>query len=289
MKAYLGALPYFIGWRIIRLLPEKSAYRLFAYGARYMAKKNGRLVQRLRENLSRVKPELSQSELEELVERSLASYMRYWCDTFRSPGWSPERVLSTVTVTNEHLIMDRIKAKEGVVVALPHSGNWDHAAAYFCLQGARLVTVAERLKPEAVFQKFLRYREAIGMEVLPLDGRSIATLLNRAREGGLIALVADRDLSHSGIEVEFFGHTAKMPAGPALIALRASIPLLTASVTYTETGIHIYFRRVEIPDGDDEAIRVATIVNMIAKNFEQGIASHPQDWHMLQRIWIDQK
>ena len=289
MRSYLGALPYFIGWRIIRLLPEKSAYRIFAFGARYMAKKNGRLVQRLRANLARVKPELSKSELETLVENSLSSYMRYWCDTFRSPGWSTHRVQSTVTVTNEHLIMDRINAREGVVVALPHSGNWDHAAAYFCHKGARLVTVAERLKPEAVFQKFLSYREAIGMEVLPLDGRAMGILLDRACSGGLIALVADRDLSHSGIEVDFFGHTAKMPAGPALVAMRAGVPLLTASVTYTDNGIHIYFRRIEIPDGDDETDRVAKTVQMIAKNFEQGIAAHPQDWHMLQRIWIDQK
>lgn len=287
MKEYLGALPYFIGWRIIRMLPESIAYSLFYRGARFLASRNGRLVQRLRRNLARVKPDFDHAALDSLVNDALASYMRYWCDTFRSPGWSTQRILSTVTVTNEHLILDRIASGEGVVVALPHSGNWDHAGAYFCIKGARLVTVAERLKPEAVFQKFLRYRKKIGMEVLPLDSRSIATLLTRAREGGLIALVADRDLSHSGIEVNFFGHTAKMPAGPALIALRANVPLLTASVTYTETGIHIYFRRVEIPSGGSESEHVAAITQRIAQNFEQGIAAHPQDWHMLQRIWVD--
>lgn len=284
---YLKALPYFIGWRIIRLLPERTSYFLFSYIAVRLARKPGKSVQRLRANLQRVAPHLSTVELDELMVRALKSYMRYWCDTFRSPGWSHQRINSTVTVTNEHLVMEPLKQGKGVVVALPHSGNWDHAGSYYCLKGARLVTVAERLKPEAIFQRFLAYRKAIGMEVLPLDSRSIATLVQRAREGGLIALVADRDLSHSGIEVEFFGHTAKMPAGPALIAMKVGIDLLTASVTYTESGIHIYFRRVEIPTEGSESEKIAATVQSIARNFEKGISSHPQDWHMLQKIWLD--
>ena len=287
MSDYLKALPYFIGWRLIRILPEKLAYYFFSRIAVRMHRKPGKAVNRLRKNLHRVAPNLSEQDLDALVLNALKSYMRYWCDTFRSPGWSTERINSTVTLTNEHLVMNPLNEGRGVVVALPHSGNWDHAGSYFCLKGARLVTVAERLKPEAIFQKFLRYREAIGMEVLPLDGNSITTLLDRARNGGLIALVADRDLSHSGIEVDFFGHRAKMPAGPALIAIREGIDLITASVTYTEDGIHIYFRRVEISTEGSEWDRVKATVQSIARNFEQGIASHPQDWHMLQKIWLD--
>ena len=287
MIDYLKALPYFIGWRVIRILPERLAYFLFSRIAVRLHRRSGRAVSRFRKNLHRVAPHLSEAQLDELVLSGLKSYMRYWCDTFRSPGWSPERINSTVTLTNEHLVMNPLNEGRAVVVALPHSGNWDHAGSYFCLKGARLVTVAERLKPEAIFQKFLRYREAIGMEVLPLDSNSITTLLERARNGGLIALVADRDLSHSGIEVDFFGHRAKMPAGPALIAIRENIDLITASVTYTEDGIHIYFRRVEIATEGSESERVSATVQAIARNFEQGIASHPQDWHMLQKIWLD--
>ena len=287
MKAYLAALPYFFGWRIIRLLPESVAYKLFYWFGKRLSKSQGKGISRLRANLSRVQPHLSPSEVDALMLSATLSYMRYWCDTFRSPGWSNDRILSTVTVFNEHLIMNPINEGKGVVVALPHSGNWDHAGSYFCIKGARLVTVAERLKPEAIFNKFLTYRQKIGMEVLALDSRSIVTLLKRAKEGALIALVADRDLSESGIEVDFFGHRAKMPAGPALIALKTGVELLTASVTYTENGIHIYFRRVEIPVEGSESERINATVQLIAKNFEAGIASHPQDWHMLQKIWLD--
>ena len=180
-----------------------------------------------------------------------------------------------------------MKDGRGVVVALPHAGNWDHAGFYFCGMGFPLVTVAERVKPEALFNKFLEYRQNMGMEVLPLDGRSMGTLLQRAREGALIALVSDRDLSRSGVDVTFFGHPARMPAGAALLAIRTGIPLITAFVSYTNTGIHIEFNSVPIPSHGTEAERVTTVVQECADLFAKGITAHPQDWHMLQRIWVD--
>ena len=213
--------------------------------------------------------------------------MRYWCDTFRFPDWSQQRINETVTVENEHLLMNAIAAKTGVIVSLPHAGNWDHAGAYFCAKGVNLVTVAERLKPEKLFLKFLEYRQNMGMEVLPLDGRVMGTLAQRLRQGALVALVADRDLSRSGIDVEFFGGPARMPAGPALLALKTDAPLITAYVSYTDTGIHIVFKQVLLPSEGSQEQRVSEIVQMTAQHFEEGIKEKPEDWHMLQRIWID--
>lgn len=287
MKENLSAYIYFAGWRIVRWLPENAAYSLFFRVADFLVKRNGKSVQRLRLNLSRTKPDLTALDLELLVADAMRSYMRYWCDTFRFPDWSQQRVVSTVSVTNEHLLMNAIAAKTGVIVALPHAGNWDHAGAYFCAKGVRLVTVAERLKPEKLFLKFLSYRQSMGMEVLPLDGRVLDTLSQRLNEGALVALVADRDLSRSGIEVDFFGGPARMPAGPGLLALRTDAPLITAFVSYTYSGIHIDFNTVVFPSSGSESEMVQEIVQMTAKQFESGISKVPQDWHMLQRIWVD--
>ena len=284
---FLVAGGYFAGWRIVRALPEKFAYRFFDQLGKFALSRNGSSIKRLRSNLSRVCPEKSDRELDQLMQEAMSSYMRYWCDTFRSPDWSQDKISQTVTTVREGLLTDPMKAGTGVVVALPHAGNWDHAGSYFCAMGLPLVTVAERLKPEALFNKFLEYRQNIGMEVLALDSRSMATLLKRAREGALIALVADRDLSKSGVDVSFFNYPARMPAGPALLAVRTGIPLITAFVSYTDTGIHIEFNSVDIPSDGSESERIAKVVQICADHFARGIASSPQDWHMLQRIWID--
>jgi KDO2-lipid IV(A) lauroyltransferase len=287
MKDNLSAYLYFAGWRVVRWLPESTAYKLAYLVSDFLVRRNGKSVQRLRSNLSRTQPGMTTLDLDLLVIEAMRSYMRYWCDTFRLPDWSKKRILETVTVTNEHLLIDAIAAKTGVIVAVPHAGNWDHAGAYFCAKGIRLVTVAERLKPEKLFLKFLAYRQAMGMEVLPLDGRVLNTLEERLNEGALVALVSDRDLSRSGIEVEFFGGKARMPAGPALLALRTKAPLITAFVSYTESGVHIEFRNIMVPSSGDESSKVKEIVQMTAQYFEDAISESPEDWHMLQRIWID--
>lgn len=288
MKNNIAYLAYRLGWKFVGVLPERSAYALFNLLATYIYKKDGKSVRRLRSNLSIVTQLPPGGELEKLVLDALKSYMRYWCDTFRIHKWSPERISRTVSVANDELLRGPMREGRGVVIALPHSGNWDHAGAYFCQEGIPLVTVAEVLKPEKLFRKFLQYREAMGFEVLGLDSRAFVTLVKRARQKRLIALVADRDLSESGIPVHFFGHTAKMPAGPAVLAIKEGLPLVVAHVSYTSVGIHIDFNEVSISTAADPEVRIVETVQSIAKLFEVGIAANPEDWHMLQRIWIDE-
>jgi len=287
VKENLSALVYFAGWRLVRWLPESTAYRIAYRLGDFLVRRNGKSVSRLRSNLARTQKAMSSSDLEDLTRRAMRSNMRYWVDTFRFPDWSIQRVRESVDVTNEHLLMDAIASKTGVIVSLPHAGNWDHAGAYFCANGVHLVTVAERLKPEKLFLKFLKYRQDMGMEVLPLNGETIGVLATRLREGHLVALVADRDLSKSGIEVQFFDGPTRMPAGPAVLALQTQAPLITAFVSYTPTGIHVDFKNVVIPSQGEQRDRVKEIVSMTAKHFEEGIRENPQDWHMLQRIWTD--
>jgi KDO2-lipid IV(A) lauroyltransferase len=222
-------------------------------------------------------------ELEQLLDRAMRSNLRYWIDTFRFPSWTPARIRSTVEVFNRSTFDTLIARGQGLVIALPHSGNWDHAGAFFSADGHPVVTVAEHLKPERLFRKFLAYREAMGMEVLDLDGRVTKTLQDRLREGRLVALVSDRDLSASGVEVSFFGRRAKFPAGPAKLALETGAPLITAHITYTEIGIAVHFSdRIET-----QGKSVEDIVQSIAENFEHEIDKRPEDWHMLQRVFLD--
>jgi len=275
---------YSLAWRLIRLLPEKSAYRLGDAMARYAIRRDGRRVRRLRSNMSIVSGLVPGAELNRLVDRAMRSNLRYWIDTFRFPGWTPARIRSTVEVFNRSTFDTLIAQDRGLVIALPHSGNWDHAGAFFSADGHPVVTVAEHLKPERLFRKFLAYREAMGMEVLDLDGRVTKTLEERLREGRLVALVSDRDLSASGVEVSFFGRRAKFPAGPAKLVIETGAPLITAHITYTKAGIAVHFSdRI-----DTEGKSVEEIVQLIAANFEHEIAKRPEDWHMLQRVFLDE-
>ena len=276
-------------WRVVRLLPERSAYSIFNWLSRRTYRKNGRRVQRLRENYQTAFPQKDSNEIEELVRSGLANAMRYWCDTFRISDWSTTRVASTVTTVNNELFVDSAQSGVGVIVALPHAGNWDHAGLYYCSQGITVHTVAEHLKPERLFRKFLAHREAMGMKVLDLQANVTEELIKRLNEGELVALVADRDLSKSGVEVDFFSARAQMPAGPALLAYRTKAHLITAYVSYAESGIRIAFNGpFPVRREEPEANEVRRLTQEIANQFELDIQQDPSSWHMQQRIFVEE-
>ena len=283
-------LLYLFAWKLIAVLPEKSAYKLADYVSDRIYKKNGKGIKRLRGNYGRVMPEYSSQKLEELTKLGMRSYLRYWFDTFRLSKWSKNRIISTTQVIRENLLRDPIQSKQGCIVALPHAGNWDHAAAYFCSTGITLTAVVEKLKPEAIFKKFLAYRQSIGIEAISHKEKTIPILTQRLQAGKLIALVADRDMSRNGIEVNFFGKTSKMPSGPAILAIKTGAPLITAYVRYTPGGIEIIFDETLKPtNSESEEEQIKIITQSMADNFAKRIKENPVDWHMLQRIWVDEE
>ena len=283
-------LLYLFAWKLISVLPEKSAYKLADYVSDRIYNKNGKGIKRLRSNYGRVMPEYSSQKLEEITKLGMRSYLRYWFDTFRLSKWSKNRIISTTQVIRENLLRDPIQSKQGCIVALPHAGNWDHAAAYFCSTGITLTAVVEKLKPEAIFKKFLAYRESIGIEAISHKEKTIPILTERLQAGKLIALVADRDMSRNGIEVNFFGKTSKMPSGPAILAIKTGAPLITAYVRYTSGGIEIIFDETLKPtNSGSEEEQIKIITQSMADNFAKRIKENPVDWHMLQRIWVDEE
>jgi KDO2-lipid IV(A) lauroyltransferase len=283
-------LLYLFAWKLIGVLPEKSAYKLSKVISDRIYRKNGKGVKRLRGNYRRVMPNMSERELEELTKDGVRSYLRYWFDTFRLNKWSKSRIIETTFVVRENLLRDPIATKQGCIIALPHAGNWDHAAAYFCSTGITLTAVVEKLKPEAIFKKFLAYRQSIGIEAISHKDKTIPILMERLNEGKLIALVADRDMSRNGIEVNFLGGVAKMPAGPAILALKTGAPLVTAYIRYLETGIEITFdETIKLPVAGSEDEQIKIVTQSMADNFAKRIKASPVDWHMLQRIWVDEE
>ena len=282
----LTGFAYLLGWKIVRILPESIAYKLFEKLADRSTRKKGRSYKRLSANLSRIRPNLAPAELDSLTKIGMRSYLRYWCDAFRLPSWNFERLTKTVTVEGEEMFRSLVAEGKGVVVSLPHSGNWDHAGAYFSATGIPIISVAEKLKPESVFRAFLTYREQIGMRIYSAAENVLPALHNHLSKGEVVALVADRDLSKSGIEVNFFDGIAKMPSGPALLSIRNNSFLIVAHVTYTESGIHIKFSEPLKSSHVGEPEQIRDLIQQTADFFAEGIAKKPEDWHMLQKIWI---
>ena len=276
---------YAAGWRLVRAMPEPLARGIAGAGARYAARGGG--PEQLRRNLARVIGTTPDDVPASLIRASLASYARYWKEAFRLPSMDLPALaarLDKVFIGAEHFAAAKA-AGRGAVMALPHSGNWDMAGVWLAQHYGTFATVAERLKPESLYDRFIEYRESLGFEVLPLTGGDrppSEVLAERLRENTFVCLMADRDLTRSGVPVQFFGEPTRMPAGPAKLALETGAPLHPAHVYYDGEDCV-----VQIDDAiDTSSGDVGVIIQALADRFAVNIAEHPQDWHMLQPLWL---
>ncbi len=274
-------LGFAAGWRLVRAVPDSLAVAGFRAGADVAARRADHT--QLRRNLGRVLGVEPHQVPDELVRASLRSYARYWREVFRLPGMDLPALRRQVMAEGvEHIDAARA-AGRGAVLVLPHSGNWDVAGVWLVGHSGTFTTVAERLQPESLYHRFVEYRERLGFEILPLTGGQspVRGVLRRLRSGGLVCLVGDRDLSRAGVEVTFFGESTRMPAGPAKLARSSGAALLPAYCWFTDDG---WCLRVHPPV--DPSLDVATATQVVADRFAEGIAAHPQDWHMLQPLWL---
>ena len=289
----LTDLGYAAGWSAVTALPEPVARGAFDAAGRWAAAREGRGVRQLRANL-RVATggRLDEEALDELTTRGMRSYARYWQEAFRLPRLGVQRILDgTELPGREHLQRARDEGR-GLIVALPHSGNWDVAGVWLVdfLDGP-FMTVAERLRPESLYRRFLEFRETLGMRVVPLTGGprpSSAVLREWLEGGGMICLLVDRDLGSGGVPVDLFGRRATMPGGPALLAAQTGAALHPAVSHFTETGWrHVVHPEVPVDGPGRLRDRVLGAMQGVADAFTAGIAEHPEDWHVLGRIWDD--
>jgi len=274
----------------VRRMPERAAYSSFERLSDTLWARRGSDVVRLEGNLRRVLgPHASEDELRVVSRAGMRSYFRYWCDAFRLPGWSRQRIVDSLVAIDDHFLADGLATGRGVVVALPHMGNWDHAGAWATLAHSPVVTVAERLKPEDLYEKFLTFRRSLGMDVVPLTGGDppFPYLAEKLRGGALVALLGDRDLGRGGVPVTFFGERAKMPAGPAALAVDTGAVLVTAGLYFEDGRNHVRFQApIPVPTEGERSRRIFATTQLVADQFAESIAGHPADWHMLQRLWV---
>jgi KDO2-lipid IV(A) lauroyltransferase len=293
----LTGVAYQLGWKVICRVPEPWARWVFNEVSDLAWRRQGPKVQVLEANLRRVlsysqdDPDVDGKELRTLSRAALRSYARYWLEVFRLPVIPIDRILSGMHFVGpgEATTFEHLKVGRGVIIALPHMGNFEQAGEWVIARGAgKFTTVAERLKPESVYESFVKFRQTLGFEVLPLTGGGspFGTLAARLRAGGLVCLVSDRDLKETGVEVEFFGEKARIAATAAL-AVHTGAALMPTATWYEgdeDWGAEIY-EEIPVPESGTRAEKIAVMSQQLAHVFEEAIAAHPQDWHMLQRVF----
>lgn len=282
----VSAAGYLAGWKIVRHMPPRFASTLFNFGAD-LASDQGRGADMLRRNLTRVVG--AENVTRALVRDAMRSYARYWNEAFRLPALAGDPQLLErldAEVQGREHIEATLSRGRGLILTLPHSGNWDMAGMWLVSRYGGFATVAERLRPEALFDAFVDYRQSLGFEVLAATG-SAAPPFERLKEvlsgGGIVCLMGERDMTPRGVPVSFFDEETTLPAGPAKLALETGAGLHVAHSWFIGTAAepgwgHSVSAPIKVTDVSETTQRVAA-------GFAANIAAHPADWHALQPIW----
>ncbi|MDQ4094942.1 MAG: phosphatidylinositol mannoside acyltransferase [Actinomycetota bacterium] len=284
---------YVAGSRLALALPERWAYGLAHSLGRLwwrLSKKRRAVVER---NLARITGKARASpEVADLVGRAFESYARYWLETFRLVREDRAFFLDRFRCKGEEKIDEALARGKGAIVVVGHLGNWDAAGAWVGARGNTLVTVAEVLRPRRMFDFFVEHRARLGMIIHPAQSGVTTKLAEAVEDGAVVAILGDRDLKGTGIEVKFFGEPATFPPGAATIALRTGVPVLVAGVY---SAVHEEGKRgwateitgpLELPAEDSPTSeRVEDLTRRIAETLESLVARHPEEWHVFQPFW----
>jgi KDO2-lipid IV(A) lauroyltransferase len=230
---------------------------------------------------------MSRLALDRQVRRTFASYGRYWAESLRLPSVSAEELDRMMSYEGLDRLDGALAGGKGAIMAIPHLGGWDPGGAWFTRHGYELTVVVEPLEPQELFEWFAEFRRSIGMEIVAL-GPSAGTAVMRALKAGRsLALLCDRDIQGTGVEVEFFGERTTLPSGPATLALRTGAPLLPVAVYFREpVGYHGIVRPpLDVTRQGGLREDVTRITQALAHELEHLIRRAPEQWHLLQPNW----
>jgi KDO2-lipid IV(A) lauroyltransferase len=272
-----------------RGLPAFAAQGLapaLGFGASFASLERRLMIER---HLRRADPTMGGVRLRRAVQEAFDSYTRYWLESFRLPYLSGRAVEQGMRVHGYDHVVTALEAGHGVILALPHLGGWEWAGRWLVERGHGITVVVEEIEPPELFDWFVELRQNLGMHVValgPTAGREVLAALKR---NDVVCLLSDRDIQRTGVEVEFFGETTTLPAGPATLSLRTGAPLLPTAVFFTDrTDGHLGVVRPPVDTTrSDGGLRadVARVTQALAHELEHLIRRAPHQWHLFQPNW----
>lgn len=281
-------LAYRAGSGIARRVPERVSSRVVPRLGRALGFAMTEQRRQVERNLRRVcGPQLRGTALHRMVNQVFESYARYWHELFRLPDMAQGDLEPLADVIGYEYIADPIAAGHGVILALPHLGNWDFAGAWLANRGNKVMAVAEPVEPPELFDWFVEQRRRIGIEIVGLGPDAALEAFNALSDVKVVCLVCDRDLTGEGVPVDFFGERTTIPAGPAMLALHAGAPLVPVGTFFLPRGRHRLVVGPPVPTEREGRFRddVARITQLLAYCFEALIRQAPEQWHLLQPNW----
>lgn len=272
---------------LVERLPRRLGYALAVLVARFAFVFARRARAALERNLEIAMPDLPRGQIRQVAWHNFRNHSKAYADLMRLPVARVEDLRSMLRVTGvEHLEAARARGR-GVLVVSAHMGSWEVVAAIWSATVAPVSLFAEELEPQELYEWYRCTRARLGISVLPITRAGLRQVLQALDNQEMVVTAIDRDVLGTGILIDFFGRPARIPEGPAAIALRKGTPLLPVTVyrlpddTFQAVGYPPIFAD---PTGDRPA-DIRRVTGELVRRLEELIRDHPEQWHVPHRIW----
>jgi KDO2-lipid IV(A) lauroyltransferase len=183
-------------------------------------------------------------------------------------------------------ILDAALARgRGIVLVIPHMGNWEIAGAALARRGTPVTSVAGvQLRPDWT-REIRRRRARAGLTIVDASGEGLRLLGAAIQRNEIVALHVDGDRFRTGVPVSIAGRAACLPPGPARLAIRHGAALVFGVCVRMRDGRHVgrVVREIPLDSRDSGAVERAT--RELARLLEEAIREHPEQWIVFREMF----
>jgi phosphatidylinositol dimannoside acyltransferase len=269
------------------VVPPRLAYALCNFLGDVAYRALPRQRRSVRENLARVTGECGGRALDRLARGVFRSGAKYYYDTFKVPSLTDAELRRVASMQGWERLDRALERGKGVVLCTAHLGSPSPVAQLLAMRGHVVTTPAEPVRPRRLFDLISRARGSRGIKLTPVGPGTARELTDALRRNEVVGIVVDRDVQKTGVPVEFFGSTARLPAGPVTLALRTGAAMVPAFAYRSDSG--------RFEGQIQEAMELERTGNLredirrntqkLATVLEEAIGRCPEQWIVFQPVW----
>ncbi len=299
----LTALVVIAALKVILYLPERLIWRLadFAGGIAYRVAATRRA--RARRNLRRVLDWMAANgqgteayraaatdprAFEELVKSAFKNHARYYVEMARAPKFTAPWVIDRLAIETPVEVAAWMTERRALLLIGMHFGAIELPGFFAVHRLGLIVAPMETVANDRVQRYIFSTRATIGVRIVSLEAAG-TELLAALRRNEPVGLIADRDITGAGIEVEMFGGKTRIPAGPVLLAAETGAPMYVSGVRRVGPGRYLgNLRQLQPPEGASRRERSRAMAREEARLFERIVVDAPEQWlSLFHPIWPD--
>jgi len=239
------------------------------------------------DNLAHVKPELNSRDLSKLCRENMKLMAKAYVDLMLLPRYSPQAIAKFLSFQGDEYLEQAKMRGKGVIIASVHMGSWEIAAAGWASLHGNISMLAEELDPPQLFKWYKKTRSRMGIRVYPLNRSGLMALIRDLKNGGIVIIAVDRDITGNGTLFNFFGKTTKMPIGAAVLALKTGASILPVYIVRKKDNdiLAVGTEPINPKSSGNYQDDVKNIMEQLLNRMEGFIQKHPEQWHVPHPIW----